>query len=301
MPRLVGETQSAFVNGRKIHDGALIACETVQWIKKRKKEAVIIKLDFQKAYDRAKWSFVDLVLQKMGFGHRWRRWVVECVGTSSMMFGEAVRNGRLSPLLVGRDHVELSHLQFMDDTVLFCPLEEETIKNYRRILRCFKLMSGLSINFDKSSLIPIKCDAQWVQRMCSVLGCKEASLLVKYLGIQLGANSRLVKTLKPIIKKVEEKLSTWKAKVLNKAGKLVLIKSVLNSLLVYYLSLYKMPKAVAEKLIFLQRRFLWSKEDGRLGIAMIRWEVVQAPKKLGGLGVGDAMVRNTALLEDCPL
>ncbi|XP_015944212.1 uncharacterized protein LOC107469348 [Arachis duranensis] len=69
---LVGETQSAFVKGRKIHDGALITCETVQWIKLRKKEAVIIKLNFQKAYDRVKWSFVDLVLQKMGFGRRWR-------------------------------------------------------------------------------------------------------------------------------------------------------------------------------------------------------------------------------------
>ncbi|XP_016178091.1 uncharacterized protein LOC107620447 [Arachis ipaensis] len=67
MPGLVGETQSAFVKGRKIHDGALITCKTVQWIKQKKKKAAIIKLDFQKAYDRVKWSFVDLVLQKMGF------------------------------------------------------------------------------------------------------------------------------------------------------------------------------------------------------------------------------------------
>nr|XP_025647281.1 uncharacterized protein LOC112742257 [Arachis hypogaea] len=239
-----------------IHDGDLIACETVQWIKLRKKEAVIIKLDFQKAYDRVKWSFVDLVLQKMGFGRKWRGWVMECVSTCSMsilingspskpfkmerdlrqgdplspflfvlvvdvlhrMLGEAVRNGRISLLLVGRDHIKLSHLQFVDDTILFCPPEEETVKNYRRILCCFELMSGLSINFDKSSLIPINCDNQWVQRMCCVLGCKEASIPVKYLGISLGANPRLVKTWKPIIDKVEEKLSLWKAKVLNKAG-----------------------------------------------------------------------------------
>ncbi|XP_016173367.1 uncharacterized protein LOC107615863 [Arachis ipaensis] len=167
------------------------------------------------------------------------------------MFGEAVRNGRISPLLVRKEHIELSHLQFADDTIVLCPLEEETVKNYKRILRCFELMSGLSINFDKSSLIPTNYDDRWVQHMCSVLGCKEASLQVKYLGISLGANSRLVKTWKPIIDKVEDKLNIWKAKVLNKPGKLVLIKSVLNSLPVYYLSLYKMPKAVAEKLISL--------------------------------------------------
>ncbi|XP_015970092.1 uncharacterized protein LOC107493513 [Arachis duranensis] len=166
----------------------------------RKMKAAIIKLDFQKAYDKVKWKFVDLVLQKMSFGQRWRAWVMECVSSCSMsvlingspskpfkmerglrqgdplspflfvlvvdvlhrMLEEAVRNGRLSPLLVGRDHIELSHLY--------------------------------------------------------VLGCKLVSLPVKYLGISLGANPRLVKTWKLIIDKVEEKLSLWKAKALNKAG-----------------------------------------------------------------------------------
>ncbi|XP_016206044.1 uncharacterized protein LOC107646370 [Arachis ipaensis] len=226
------------------------------------------------------------------------------------MISEAVRNGRITPLFVGRDNIELSHLQFADDTVLFYPPEEETIKNYKRLLRCFELMSGLAINFDKSSLIPINCDQQWVRSTCNLLGCKEATLLVCYLGIPLGANPRLIKTWNPIIDKVEEKLSLWKSKILNKAGKLVLIKAVLCSLSVYYLSLYKMPKVVAEKLISLQRRFLWSKEDGRNGMALVSWDVVQTPKKLGGLGVGNAMVRNTALLfkwwwrfskEECPL
>nr|XP_025670270.1 uncharacterized protein LOC112770062 [Arachis hypogaea] len=54
MPHLVGETQSVFVKGRKIHDGVFIACETVQWLKLRRKQAAIVKLDFQKAYDRVR-------------------------------------------------------------------------------------------------------------------------------------------------------------------------------------------------------------------------------------------------------
>nr|XP_025662026.1 uncharacterized protein LOC112757684 [Arachis hypogaea] len=348
MPGLVGETQSTFVQGRRIHDGALIACETMHCLKRIKGKAAIIKLDFQKAYDRVKMGFVDIVLEKMGFGRRWRTWVMECVTTASMsvlingspsksfkierslrqgdllspflfvlvvdvlhrMIGEAVRNGRISPLVVGRDRVKLSHLQFPDDTILFYPPDDETMQNYKRLLRWFELMSGLSINFDKSSLISLNCEEQWVQRMCRLWGCKEGTLPVKYLGVPLGANPRLVKTWKPIIDKVEEKLSLWKAKVLNKAEKLVLIKSVLNSLPVYYLSLYKMPKAIAEKLISLQRRFLWSKEDGRQGMVLVKWELVQAPKKFGGLEVGDAMVRITVLLfkwwwrfakEECPL
>ncbi|XP_015938740.1 uncharacterized protein LOC107464324 [Arachis duranensis] len=60
------------------------------------------------------------------------------------MIGEVVRNDRISSLLVGRDHIELPHLQFVDDTILFCPPEEEIIKNYRRLLHCFELMSGVA-------------------------------------------------------------------------------------------------------------------------------------------------------------
>ncbi|XP_057739774.1 uncharacterized protein LOC130956823 [Arachis stenosperma] len=173
------------------------------------------------------------------------------------MVGEVVRNKHISHLLVGKDNIELSHLQ--DDTILFCPPEEETIRNYARLLRFFEMMSGLSINFNKSSLIPINCEQPWTHNMCNLLGCKVANLPMRYLGISLRANPRQVSTWKPIIDKVEEKLSLWKAKVLNKAGKLVLIKFMLNSLPVYYLSLYKMLKAVVEMLISLQRKFLWSK------------------------------------------
>ena len=51
MPGLVGETQCAFVSGRHISDCALIACEAMHWMKQKKKAGVVIKLDFQKAYN----------------------------------------------------------------------------------------------------------------------------------------------------------------------------------------------------------------------------------------------------------
>ncbi|XP_057719704.1 uncharacterized protein LOC130934132 [Arachis stenosperma] len=254
----------------------------------KKNASVIIKLDFQKAYDRVKWCFVDTVLEKMGFGRTWRAWVRECVTSASIsimvnglpskpfkmerglhqgnplspflfvlvvdelnrMIGEAVRNGRISPLLVGRDNIELSHLQFSYDTILFCPPEEETLRNYQRLLRCFEMMSDLSINFEKSNLIPVNCSSEWANRMCQLLGCQEAALPMRYLGISLGANSRLVKTWKPVLD--------------------------------------KMPNAVVRRIISLQRRFFWEKDDGRPGMALVKWELIQAPKKQGGLGVGDA-------------
>jgi len=51
LPELIGEAQTTFIKGRQILDGALIANETVHWLKRKKKLGVLIKLDFKKAYD----------------------------------------------------------------------------------------------------------------------------------------------------------------------------------------------------------------------------------------------------------
>ena len=49
--------------------------------------------------------------------------------------------------------------------------------------------------------------------MCGILGCSSGRLPIKYLGIPLGANQKRVNTWRPIVNKVEEKLSAWKMKI----------------------------------------------------------------------------------------
>ena len=56
------------MDGRQILDEALIACEAIHWIRKNKKVGVIVKLDFQKAYDLIRWCFVDYTMENMDFG-----------------------------------------------------------------------------------------------------------------------------------------------------------------------------------------------------------------------------------------
>ena len=94
MPNLIGETQSTFVSGRKILDKALIANEVVHRVKKRKEKSILFKLDFQKAYNTVRWSFVDSVLDAMAFGIKWRKWVSCCLSIASM---SVIVNGSSCP------------------------------------------------------------------------------------------------------------------------------------------------------------------------------------------------------------
>jgi hypothetical protein len=65
--RVISTSQSAFIKGHLIHEGALALHEIVHELKVRKTRAVILKLDFEKAYDRVSWAFLRDVLIRKGF------------------------------------------------------------------------------------------------------------------------------------------------------------------------------------------------------------------------------------------
>lgn len=81
--------------------------------------------------------------------------------------------------------------------------------------------------------------------------------------------------------------------MLSFAGRLTLIKSVLASLPIYYMSIFKMPKGVANKINRLQAAFLWGDSETKRKVHMVSWEVVSKPQSHGGLGV-----RNIAEIND---
>ena len=88
----------------------------------------------------------------------------------------------------------------------------------------------------------------------------------------------------------------WKAKTLSMGRRLTLIKSVLSSLPIYYLSLFKAPVKVLDHLERLMRTFLWSGSEDIRKIHWVSWEVVTSPKTEGGLGISRLEDVNLALL-----
>ncbi|MCI65448.1 LINE-1 reverse transcriptase like, partial [Trifolium medium] len=77
------EVQTAFVKDRQILDGILIANEVVDEARRSKKELMLFKVDFEKAYDSVDRGYLEAVMGRMGFPTLWRKWIHECVCTAT--------------------------------------------------------------------------------------------------------------------------------------------------------------------------------------------------------------------------
>ena len=71
----------------------------------------------------------------------------------------------------------------------------------------------------------------------------------------------------------------WKERLLSMVGRLCLIKSVLTSLLIYFMSVFKIPKGVGKLLSSIQRRFLWCRCIKHRSFYKIQWRLVICDKK----------------------
>lgn len=79
---VIGEEQSAYVEGRNILDGPLVINEVCSWAKRSKKKLLLLKVDFDKAFDSINWEYLDSVLSQMRFGGKWRAWISGCLKSS---------------------------------------------------------------------------------------------------------------------------------------------------------------------------------------------------------------------------
>ncbi|GAU47037.1 hypothetical protein TSUD_239950 [Trifolium subterraneum] len=200
---VISESQSAFIKGRQILDGILIANEVVDEARRSNKELMLFKVDFEKAYDSVDWGYLDVVMGRMGFPTLWRKWIRECVCTataSALVNGSptdefplesGLRQGDpLSPFLfllaaeglhvlmeamVERNlfngynvgvatPVLVSHLQFADDTLLMGTKSWANVRALRAVLVLFETMSGLKVNFNKSMLVGVNIPDSWKLR-----------------------------------------------------------------------------------------------------------------------------------------
>lgn len=291
---VISSNQSAFIGSRQILDSIVVLNEAIDEARKTKKERLFFKIDFAKAYDSVDWGFIENMLLLFGFHPKWRMWVMECITTASasvlvngsssgefklqrglrqgdplspflfilaaeglsLLMKRAVNCGIFQPVEIGLKKIQVSHLQFADDTIFMGAASIENIWAMRRILRISELMSGLKVNFEKCCLYGENVNERSLQEWANILGCNVGSLPLTYLGIKVGINHRKYVEWKDVVKKIRARIQRWEGNKFSIGARITLLNSILSSLPTYYLSFYKIPKKALRDIESLQRNFL---------------------------------------------
>nr|GEX17066.1 reverse transcriptase domain, reverse transcriptase zinc-binding domain protein [Tanacetum cinerariifolium] len=100
-----------------------------------------------------------------------------------------------------------------------------------------------------------------VSSMAHNVGCISGALSFTYLGLPIGSNMNSIASWKMVINRFQSRLSSWKANLLSFGGRLTLIESVLESLGIYYFSIYRAPQMVLHDLERIRSNFFWGVAD----------------------------------------
>nr|GEY55408.1 RNA-directed DNA polymerase, eukaryota [Tanacetum cinerariifolium] len=268
----------------------------ITWCKRRRKQALVFKVDFAKAYNLVRWDFLLDVLVAFGFSPKWCQWIH---GIFSSNMDSILINGSPSskfPIFSG--------LKQGDPLApfLFILVMESLHLSVTRVVNdgIFKGLcitaSGLCINVNKSHVLGVGVPLDIVRQGALRIGCEVIQTPFKYLGVMVGDHMSRYSAWSNTIQKVHGRLSRWKVKTLSIGGRLTLLKSVLGAVPIYNMSLYKASKYVLHELERLRNNFFKGGDYQDSKITWVAWAKVLSSKKNGGLGVSSFFALNRALL-----
>jgi len=212
--------------------------------------------------------------------------------------GRSITAARLGQQLKGlsfNNAPAYSHQQFVDDNMLFGHPSVQEARKLKSILSTFSDASGALINRVKSQIFFFNTSIPIQKVVGRILGFTSASLPSKYLGAPLMASALKHSSWKQLLEKLENRLSLSTNHALNMAGRLVLIKSVLQSMPLYLFSILAAPKWVLKDIKNLQSNYLWGGSGKNRKWALLKWDKVCLPKNAGGVGLRDPEHNNKAM------
>ena len=189
----------------------------------------------------------------------------------------------------------LTHVFFVDDVLLFGATSLAEWTKYHEIITVYCSATGMMISNAKCLFISTEDSIQPdIMDMFSIGGTLLDSGF-HYLGFYLKPNSYRINDWVWLWKRLDKKIGLWVYRYLSLGGRLTLAKAVLESIPVYWLSLFKVPGTILSgirKKIF---SFIWLGNNIDKKLHLARWEILSKPKAMGGWGLKNLSLFSKAL------
>ncbi|GFS31042.1 hypothetical protein Acr_00g0015330 [Actinidia rufa] len=192
--------------------------------------------------------------------------------------------------------LKITHLTYADDLILLSRGDPTSVSLIMGKLNHFGDCSGLKISISKSSLFPVGINSRDLEAIKEITGFAQGVFSFKYLGISVAASRLTIAQFSPLNDKVSDCISVWAGTSLSYTGRTELIKSVLQAVECYWLSILPIPVGVRKKITQLCRNFLWNGKATVNKKPLVAWKDVCLPKHEGGLGIRNTKAWNKALI-----
>ena len=318
---IVNQDQSAYVKGRYIGCNIRNLIDIFEYCENEGIEGALLNIDYEKAFDSVEHSFIISVLEKFNFGPNFIEWIKifynnpifriknngwiskaykmnrgirQGCAMSSLIFilvveilATAIRkDDNIMGILVG--NVEHKIIQYADDSTIIMG-NLESIPNVLKIINTFSKYAGPKLNIAKTKGIwlgPLKdlglrdhCGITWTGNP------------VKCLGIYIGHNKEKSYTLN-WVKKIENMrnvINKWKIRHLSIEGKILIVKTMVLSKLVFPATLLTVPECIIKDVKQMVFEFIWGGKD------KVKRSVLINCKSNGGYSMVDIDAFCTAL------
>jgi hypothetical protein len=114
----------------------------------------------------------------------------------------------------------VSHLHYVDGTMIMLQNTKSGIMNLKFLLICFELLSGMKINFHESEVIVMGVDPVEEARVARLLNCKQGSFPFTYLRFTMSDHKLTIADNEPLVATVGKRAAPWQGRFMSSAARL---------------------------------------------------------------------------------